>query len=178
MIRILILAVGMVMIHGGCNDENGSPSTPPATEFWKLGGFTYARESSTQTKIAGSPDLYVVSAAAIQNGAQGSASGSSLILKFYDFGEGDYQVVDNDTFVAEGSASPSLMIDCTIGTAVTTGSTAYAPSAAAGTATVEIDDGQFFVTIKTPVTLAKTQEFSGGVDGVEEEYQFSGNRIN
>ncbi|MNV74531.1 hypothetical protein D3C71_1677560 [compost metagenome] len=70
-------------------------------------------------------------------------------------------------------ANPSaalMVLDCSIGTAVTTGSVLYtAPANPSATADVSIDaQGQYHVKISSPVNVVKKLILGGGIPGAPE----------
>ena len=162
-----------------CKKDNPAPdkAANSGDSHWKFAGYTYTRGTSSQSSSAqDDKTLTVVVVSTTGNGGDhGAYSGSALTFSFYsDLGTGKYTLANTETMVSN-PGSKIIDITCTIGTAVATGATLYTRTVNS-TATADVtkdSDGQYHITLSTPVTLTKDVEVSGGVSGAEDTYQIT-----
>ena len=148
----------------------------PTTGTWEIAGQTYTKVQSTQdmqSPPGSGKDLVVIVITTSESAnAHGAFSGSALTISFpAGLGAGSYKLVTSAD-VSITKASKVMNITCTLGTATTTGSTAYTTSSELnGNAQLTIDDkGKYHISLKDPVTLKKQIDVNGGIDGAKATY--------
>lgn len=173
----LLLAVFSTVLFS-CGKKSDDKPTPDGDATWKLGANTYVRGASAQTSSPGTADglITAIAVSTVGNGGNyGAFSGSSLTITFHGhLGEGQYALGSTEMLVADPN-SRIIVIDCTVGTAVSTGAVLYSYGSAAGTATVTKDkEGKFHVSLPA-TTLTKKVEVRGGIPGAKDTYELTVN---
>jgi hypothetical protein len=173
-LALLLLTVPVAFTS--CKKDHADPdkSANAGDSKWTFAGYTYERGTSAQ--LSSAQDDKTLTAITVSTtgdgGNHGAFSGSALVFSFYsDLGTGNYTLANSEIMVSNPGAKV-IAITCTIGTAVATGATLYTPTVNS-TATAEVTkdaDGQFHITLSTPVTLTRDVEVSGGVSGAKDTY--------
>lgn len=174
--RILTLLLGTAFLFS-CSkkkDDNTGPSSADAS--WKLGQYTYVRGTSSQSSTTSSGKTITAMAVSTtgDGGNFGAFSGSALTFTFYsNLGEGEYRLGTTEMMVASPHTR-IIVINCTIGTAVNTGSLLYSVLGTGGTASVTQDsNGKYHVSVSTPVTFKKDIAVNGGIPAAQETYDLT-----
>nr|WP_295877503.1 hypothetical protein [uncultured Chitinophaga sp.] len=174
---LLLLALFSAVLFS-CGKKNDPTPSSDGDATWKLGANTYVRGASSQTSTPAPADGIITGIAVTTSGDggnYGAFSGSTVTITFYNHGEGQYTLGTTEM----ATASPTrniIVIDCTVGTAVSTGAVLYGYSAA-GTATVTKDkDGQYHVSLPA-TTLTKKLEIGGGIPGAKATYELALNGV-
>lgn len=173
-VSALILALSASFLFS-CGGKGDNPTPADNETSWKLGDYTYVKGGSSQSSQAN--DGKTITGIAVttsgDGGNYGAFSGSSVTITFYSsLGEGTYTLGTTEAMVAN-PGSKIMNLDCTIGTAVSTGAVMY-DSSLGGTAEVTKDsNGKFHVTVSTPITLTKKVTTGGGIPAAKDSYQFT-----
>lgn len=170
LLKLITLASIVVLASCGGGD-NGSSVAPAASSFWTMDAYSYqdGGYSATSTSVIGTSPVTVavVSTATLDGGdtANGAFSGSSISFSFVGTTAGIYQVVPSKTaLVTADPTTLPIVVESTVGVAVTTGSTLY--TASSGQVKVSIDSaGKFHFDSVGSLPTAKTLDVSGGVAG-------------
>ncbi|AOM78439.1 hypothetical protein [Pedobacter steynii] len=162
-----LLSASIILFSCGGGKKNDPAPEPVGESSWKLGSYTYTRGASAQTNKDGKAGMVVTTSG--DGGNHGAYSGSALTIIFNNRGPGKYTL--STTAIMSANPTAALMaLNCSIGTAVTTGSVLYsAPVNQSTTADVSIDaQGQYHVKISSPVNVVKKLILGGGIPGAPE----------
>ncbi|WP_143307431.1 hypothetical protein [Chitinophaga vietnamensis] len=179
--RILQTAVVVLstLFLFSCGKKNDNAPAPAAGSdaSWKFGTYTYTRGASAQSSSASNGTVVTAIACTTAGpGNYGAYSGSSLTITFYsNLGTGKYTLGTTEAMVAN-PGSRIIVIDCTIGTAVNTGSLLYSYFATGATATADVtkdSNGKFHVTMSAPVTFKKNIAVNGGIPDAKDTYDLT-----
>lgn len=178
---ITVLAICLIsisLIFTSCKKDHAGPDKSNTGDcHWKLGGYTYTRGSSAQNSSTsdGNTIQAIVVTTTGEGGDYGAYSGSGLTFTFYsNLGTGKYTLA-NSTIMVSNPGSKILAMSCTIGTAVNTGAVMYTPSGnSTATADVTKDkEGQYHITLSTPVVLTKDVVVGGGIPDAADSYSIT-----
>jgi hypothetical protein len=174
---IPVATIFFVMLIGvSCSKSGNEPGTDPgvAEASWKMGTYAYTRGGSNQnSSIIGGANFHVIVATTSGAPTQGVFSGSSVAVKFFDQGPGEYNLVTEAALVSANAANKIMSIDCTIGTGTSTGSTLYTYASGTAKAQVTKVNNQYRVTIDNGIVLNKKLDVNGGVAGALTSYSFT-----
>lgn len=170
-LKFVAFASIVALASCGGGGDDGSSSAPAATSYWTLDTYSYQNGgfSATSTTTLGTTPVTVavVSTATLNGGdkSNGAFSGSSLSFSFKGTTAGIYQVVASTTaLVAADPTTLPIVVQTTVGTAVTTGSSVY--TASSGQVKVSTDTaGKFHFDSVGALPAAKTQDVLGGISG-------------
>ncbi|NML40791.1 hypothetical protein HHL17_26575 [Chitinophaga sp. G-6-1-13] len=170
----LLLVIISAMLFS-CGKKNDDKVSPEGDATWKLGTYAYVKGTSAQTSSADGKITSIAVSTVGTGGNYGAFSGSALTIVFHGFlGEGQYSLGSEEMLAADAS-NRTIVINCTVGTAVSTGAVMYTYGGTAATATVTKDkDGKFHVSLPT-TTLTKKLEVLGGIAGAREAYELTVN---
>ncbi|MDI9257894.1 hypothetical protein [Flavobacterium sedimenticola] len=159
------------------NDSNSNTGLGPGK--WKLGSYTFTRGVSNQSGTpANDGQLFVIVCSTSGAGNLGEYSGSAITCEFFDRGAGEYTIVDNNTFgELVNPTEKYIYIDCSIGTATTTGSALYGCQSTTKKAIITIENNQYKVTVPEEIQMTKILDVNGGIDGAATTYSFGCNKI-
>lgn len=168
----LLLVLSSALLFS-CGKKSDSKVSLDSDATWKLGDYTYVKASSAQTSSADGTITSIAVSTAGNGGNYGAFSGSSLTIVFHGhLGEGQYTLGTEEMLAADAN-NRTIVINCTVGTAVNTGAVMYAYGGTAATATVTKDkDGKFHVSLPT-TTLTKKLEVLGGIPSAKASYELT-----
>ena len=169
-LKLFAFASIVVLASCGGGGDDGA-SNPAATSYWTMDAYSYQNggSSATSTAAIGTTPVTVavVSTATLNGGdkSNGAFSGSSLSFSFKGTAAGIYQVVASKAaLVAADPTTLPIVVENTVGIAVTTGATLY--TASAGQVKVTVDSaGKFHFDSVGALPTVKTQDVIGGVTG-------------
>ncbi|MGN7821022.1 hypothetical protein ACTJJB_12895 [Chitinophaga sp. 22536] len=169
---LLVLFSAVLFSCGKKSDNNVSPE---GDATWKLGEYSYVKASSAQTSSADGNITSIAVSTAGNGGNYGAFSGSSLTIVFHgNLGEGQY-TLGTEEMLAANATNRTIVINCTVGTAVNTGAVMYSYGGTAATATVTKDkDGKFHISLPA-TTLTKKLEVLGGIPSAKATYELTVN---
>ena len=154
----------------GCGGGGSDPQAPAPTSYWTMNAYQYVTGGSSisRTTVSDRPfTIAVISTATPAGGdvSNGAYSGSALAFSFIGSLPGTYSVArDREALIASSTSTNAILVQSTVGTAVTTGSTQYA--ATAGQVVVTLDNtGKYRFSSVGTLVAAKTLEVGGGVAG-------------
>ncbi|MBS0027598.1 hypothetical protein ACTJJ0_32305 [Chitinophaga sp. 22321] len=178
---VSFLMIATLLFSCSKKDDGGAPGNNNGDATWKFGAYTYSKGTSAQDSqnSDGKTITSVVVSTTGDGGGYGAYSGSALTMTFYsNLGEGQYTIAPTEVVVAN-PGTRFINIDCTIGTAVNTGSLLYTAAGNTGvTANVTKDDkGKFHITVSNAVTLKKKVAVGGGITGAQDTYQLTANNV-
>lgn len=179
----LLFSILLSMMMYSCttgNGDNDSPSNELAKGSWSMGSYVYQRGTSAQSTskpIANGPDLRTFVITTSGTGNLGKFSGSSITGYFFEQGEGEYKVVDKNFLFANANTGKFITITCSIGTGTATGSTSYDSSNSNKYIKIRKQNNDYILSTMEEVTLTKSIDVNGGVQGAETSYKFKANEI-
>lgn len=171
---VMILLATVMGVSCSKSDKGPGTDTGTTEASWKMGTYSYTRGASNQnSSVIGGANLHIIVATTSGAPTQGVFSGSSVNVKFFDQGPGEYNLVTEAALVSANAANKIMSIDCTIGTGTSTGSTLYTYASGTAKAQVTKVNNQYRVTIDNGIVLNKKLDVNGGVAGASANYTFT-----
>jgi len=178
--NICLLANGNLLFAdveytGAANTTILSPMIDLQSEgAWSLGDNDYAAGTSSSTTDT-TTNIGVIVVSTDSDTANGAFSGSTLTLRHTLGGTGVYRVTTADEIIAADPNDTTIRlldVSTTVGTGVTTGATSYESFENAGFVVAVVDDdGLYHFSTEADITVNRTIDVLGGVDGAPDSFQ-------
>lgn len=167
---LAVLTVSLLAACGGGGDSSSSGVQP--SSYWTMDSYSYTnggQSAQSSATVGGKPVIVVVVSTATTTGGtdttNGKFSGSSLAFSFAANGPGVYNLVPSQAALAAADAATMpMVVESTVGIAVTTGTTLF--TAASGQVKVtQGSDGKYHFASVGVLPATKTVDTNGGVAG-------------